>query len=109
MDLNSLAWRKSGRSTNNGGHCVEVAPVPGIVWRKSSRSTNNGGDCVEVASVSGAEWRKSSYTTANGGDCVEVASVSDAVAVRDSKDPQGPALLVSRGEFRRFAEVLKGL
>ncbi len=44
MDLKKTAWRKSKRSTNNGGNCVEVKEV----WRKSKRSTDNGGDCVEV-------------------------------------------------------------
>lgn len=53
-----------------------------------------------------ALWRKSSYTTANGGNCVEVASASMRVAVRDSKDPNGPKLLVSR---RAFAALLSDL
>ncbi len=53
-----------------------------------------------------AAWRKSSYTTANGGECVELASVSGTVAVRDSKDPDGPKLLVSR---RAFAALLTDL
>ncbi|XRQ06191.1 DUF397 domain-containing protein [Actinomadura welshii] len=53
-----------------------------------------------------AAWRKSSYTTANGGECVELASVSGTVAVRDSKDPDGPKLVVSR---RAFAVLLSGL
>lgn len=44
MDLNDLPWRKSTRSGDNGGNCVELA-----VWRKSSRSGDNGGDCVELA------------------------------------------------------------
>ncbi|TDE33772.1 DUF397 domain-containing protein [Actinomadura sp. 6K520] len=51
-------------------------------------------------------WRKSSYTTANGGDCVELASVPGTVAVRDSKDPDGPKLVVSR---RAFAALLTDL
>jgi hypothetical protein len=37
-------------------------------------------------------WRKSTYST-NGGDCVEIGPGQPrVVAVRDSKDPQGPAL-----------------
>ncbi|MFI0484146.1 DUF397 domain-containing protein [Actinomadura sp. 9N215] len=51
-------------------------------------------------------WRKSSYTTANGGDCVELASVPGTVAVRDSKDPDGPKLLVDR---RAFAALLSDI
>jgi hypothetical protein len=53
-----------------------------------------------------AAWRKSSYTTANGGDCVEFASIAGTVAVRDSKDPDGPKLFVSR---RAFAALLSDL
>lgn len=52
-------------------------------------------------------WRKSSYTTANGGDCVELASGSGIVAVRDSKDPEGPKLLVSRRAFAALLVELK--
>ncbi|MBO8194831.1 DUF397 domain-containing protein [Streptomyces oryzae] len=37
-------------------------------------------------------WTKSSYSTGNGA-CVEVKSpAACSVAVRDSKEPQGPAL-----------------
>lgn len=57
------------------------------VWRRSRRSADTG-NCVEVAAV----WRKSSRSGGNGGDCVEVASVDRAIAVRDSKDPDGPRL-----------------
>ncbi|GAA2623117.1 DUF397 domain-containing protein [Actinomadura fulvescens] len=47
------------------------------------------------------KWRKSSYTTSNGGNCVELAGLDDAVAVRDSKDPYGPVILVRRAALRR--------
>ncbi|GAA2160261.1 DUF397 domain-containing protein [Actinomadura napierensis] len=70
-------------------------------WRTSSCSSSNGGNCVEMA---GFAWRKSSYTGSNGGNCVELADaagvVADAVAVRDSKDPDGPVLLVTRAALR---------
>ncbi|GAA4240369.1 DUF397 domain-containing protein [Actinomadura meridiana] len=45
-------------------------------------------------------WRKSSYTTSNGGNCVELADAAGVVAVRDSKDPDGPVLLVTRAALR---------
>jgi hypothetical protein len=55
-----------------------------------------------------AEWRKSSYSTGNGGACVEVASnLPGAVAVRDSKDPHGPALIFTPGEWRTFTAGVK--
>ncbi|RSN44333.1 MULTISPECIES: DUF397 domain-containing protein [Actinomadura] len=59
--------------------------------------------------LSTAVWRKASRSTSNGGNCVEVADLSSAVAVRDSKDPDGPKLTVSRDDFRRFAKAIKGL
>lgn len=41
-------------------------------------------------------WRKSRHST-SGNDCVEVAGLAVAgVAVRDSKDPAGPVLTLSR-------------
>ena len=45
--------------------------------------------------LSGAAWRKSSRSSGSGsGDCVEVAdNLPGVVAVRDSKDPRGPALV----------------
>ncbi|MBE1533677.1 DUF397 domain-containing protein [Actinomadura algeriensis] len=59
--------------------------------------------------LSNAVWRKGSRSAEHGGDCVEVASVLDTVAVRDSKDPDGPKLIVSREDFQRFAATLKTL
>ncbi|GAA4310959.1 DUF397 domain-containing protein [Actinomadura luteofluorescens] len=46
------------------------------------------------------KWRKSSYSTSNGGNCVELADAAGAVAVRDSKDPDGPILLLTRTVLR---------
>ncbi|MVZ98912.1 DUF397 domain-containing protein [Actinomadura sp. LD22] len=54
-----------------------------------------------------ATWQKSSYSGGNGGECVELASAAGVVAVRDSKDPDGPKLVVGRGEFAALVAVLK--
>lgn len=58
--------------------------------------------------LAGAVWRKSSYSGNNGGDCVEVAgNLRVVVAMRDSKDPEGPVLAFSPGEWRAFVGGLK--
>jgi hypothetical protein len=60
------------------------------------------------AELSRAAWRTSSYSGANG-SCVEVAPVPGAhqVAVRDSKDRDGPALVFSARQWRAFAARIK--
>jgi Domain of unknown function (DUF397) len=86
-----------------------VADLIGAVWRKSSYSGANGGACVEVAALNGVTWRKSSYSSANGGACVEVAGDGPGVvAVRDSKDPDGPALVFTPADWSAFVASLKG-
>lgn len=55
-------------------------------WRKSSRSNDSGGNCVEVGCVHDAYWRKSTRSTQNG-QCLEAANLADSIAVRDSKLP----------------------
>ena len=38
MDLNNARWRKSSRSSGNGGDCVEVADnLPGIIGVRDSK------------------------------------------------------------------------
>jgi len=57
--------------------------------------------------LSQATWRKS---TRSGGatNCVEVADgVTAFVAVRDSKDPAGPALTFAPGSWDAFTGAVK--
>ncbi len=53
-------------------------------------------------------WFKSSYSDDQGGSCVEIAHVASVtIAVRDSKSPTGPALLLSPASFTALAEYVK--
>jgi hypothetical protein len=48
-------------------------------------------------------WVKSSYSDGNGGNCIEIAPVfPDTVPIRDSKNPDGPVLLVTRSAWSAF-------
>jgi hypothetical protein len=65
--------------------------------------------------LTGAAWRKSSFSSGNGGACVEVAILRGAteeggslVALRDSKDPAGPALVFTPGEWQAFVAGVRG-
>lgn len=52
--------------------------------------------------VSNAEWFKSSHSQ-QGGECVEVAFLDHGmVGMRDSKNPTGPALVFTPGEWNAF-------
>jgi hypothetical protein len=47
-----------------------------------------------------ATWRTATYTQGNG-SCVEVAGLSGGrVAVRDTKDRTGPAIVMTAGQWR---------
>lgn len=48
------------------------------------------------------QWRKSSRSVGNPEQCVEIAHITDAVAVRDSKKPDGPVLTFALGRFAAF-------
>ncbi|HET6353685.1 DUF397 domain-containing protein [Streptomyces sp.] len=48
------------------------------------------------------QWRKSSYSGTSGGECIEVAAQPCRIAVRDSKNPDGPAFTVTPAAFAAF-------
>lgn len=91
--MSAITWRKSSRSSESDGNCVEVG------WRRSSFSTEPDGNCVEVG------WRKSSFSSEPDGNCVEVAFAQVAAAVRDSKNP-APVITVSEAAWRAFVGKL---
>ena len=61
-----------------------------------------------IPDLTDAQWRKSSYSNGDGGNCVEVApGYPDIVPVRDSKDPDGPALVFPNDAFAAFVTAIK--
>ncbi|WP_046469931.1 DUF397 domain-containing protein [Allosalinactinospora lopnorensis] len=64
-------------------------------WRKSTHSTN-GGDCVEASAVDGTAVAAENKTTE------EVM-----FALRDSKNPDQPALVFTRAEWDAFVAGVK--
>ena len=52
-------------------------------------------------------WRKSSHSSTNGGECIEVGTAPRTVAVRDSKDPEGPKLAFAPGRWQAFTRAVK--
>jgi hypothetical protein len=60
------------------------------------------------ADLSRAVWHKSTRSNGNGGNCVEVAhNLPGIVAVRDSKNPDGPVLIIGRDEWVRLITRLR--
>ena len=58
--------------------------------------------------LSRADWHKSTRSNGSGGNCVEVArNLPGVVAVRDSKNPHGPVLIIGRDEWARLITRLR--
>jgi hypothetical protein len=84
---------------------IRASALP-VTWHKSSYSTN-GGNCIEIGSALPVTWRKSSYST-NGGDCVEIGKgVPSLVPVRDSKTPDGRALVFPADGWSSFVTAVQ--
>lgn len=62
---------------------------------------------MTAPSPSPLKWRKATASQGSQG-CVELAPLSGLVAVRDSKDPEGPMLMFRRDQWRGLAERARG-
>jgi hypothetical protein len=67
-------------------------------------SFDNG---VRASSISGVKWVKSARSNPSG-NCIEVAQLPDGgVAVRNSRHPDGPALVYTQAEMAAFVDGAK--
>lgn len=58
--------------------------------------------------MSEPNWRKSSRSNSSGGNCVEVGTgLPGRVAVRDSKDQDGPALTFEPAAWAAFLGAMR--
>ncbi|MFJ6137506.1 DUF397 domain-containing protein [Kitasatospora sp. NPDC092286] len=63
---------------------------------------------VPAPALTRAQWRKSSHSNTDGGGCVEIAEqYPGRVPVRDSKDPEGPALVFPADAFASFIAAVQ--
>jgi Domain of unknown function (DUF397) len=67
---------------------------------------------MRAPDLSRVTWRKSSYSNGTGGSCVEIAVLTRTsgehdVALRDSKDPHGPALTFTARQWHDFTAAIK--
>ncbi|MFF0728046.1 DUF397 domain-containing protein [Streptomyces sp. NPDC004134] len=72
--------------TTKIGRALMASELEDAVWRKSSRSGGSESQCVE---------------------CADVTQTHGRIAVRDSKDPEGPALLFTSEAFSGFIAAVK--
>ena len=62
---------------------------------------------MSAAQLDGVVWRKSHFSNPSG-NCVEVAELPDGrIAMRNSRDPEGPALIYTRREVEAFIRGAK--
>ncbi|MFI0349553.1 DUF397 domain-containing protein [Actinomadura sp. 9N407] len=57
--------------------------------------------------MSNIRWRKSSHSGSQSGECVEAAAQDETVFVRDSKNPDGPALTLTPGTWHSLLSHIK--
>ncbi|MGW2627977.1 DUF397 domain-containing protein [Streptomyces chattanoogensis] len=61
--------------------------------------------------LAAATWVKSSYSDGSGGDCVEFSRAltepHGLIPIRDSKNPDGPALVFPAAHWSSFVTAVK--
>ncbi|QKW35507.1 DUF397 domain-containing protein [Actinomadura sp. NAK00032] len=74
----------------------------------TGRQNRYGGDAAGTCREAARTWRKSSRSEGSEGQCVEVAARADrGVALRDSKDVEGPMLSLAPSTWTSLVVGIK--
>src|SRR5579875_3336121 len=93
--LTRPGWRSVPVAVSHGGQ--RCAIWSSYVRRTTMHGFHNGMSAGDLGDVA---WRKSQRSNSQGA-CVEIARISDGVvAMRNSRDPQGPALICQRDDIK---------
>lgn len=76
-------------------------------WRKSSFSGDNGGNCVEVAELGHVTLTPHAVSGHAADGPTHKTGHNRLIAVRDSKDPDGPKLFFTSDEWSAFLRGVK--
>lgn len=86
----------------NSGRADGSAQPADVTWRKSRFSNGTCGNCVEVALLD-KDFDEAEYRALAAANKAEQGPL---IALRDSKDPDGPRLYFTRSEFAAFRRGL---
>jgi hypothetical protein len=62
---------------------------------------------AEKWGLDNAPWRKSSRSDSSNGGCINVAILGSLGAIRDSKNPNGPKIIIPKTALRDFIRQIK--
>jgi hypothetical protein len=58
---------------------------------------------IAAGTLQDARWVKARASDGKN-ECVELAEVGESIAMRNSRDPEGPALIFTRSELAAFVD-----
>ena len=94
--MSTVAYRSHGMAPSGMPVRTHLRPTRSTRGQNVSKPSHR-------AEIAVADWRKSTFSGSSSTCCVEVAMLAGGqVAVRDSKDPSGPALIFTQGEWEAF-------
>jgi hypothetical protein len=103
--LRSASGRLAGDDLETPVELGVVASDPETMRRRLAGRMEALERLRHLSAQSKAIWRKSTFSGLNG--CVEIALLDGQIAVRDSKDRNGPILLFTRAEWDAFLSGVK--